>query len=109
MKVDSPVYTPTGEKPSIGDLFQLETAEKLIAEIDASDLPEDEKRFLRFAAYRHVVFDYRNIAEYYAHSSAKTQEMMENSALVIIDFNKAIELGFVQMTKDLAEAYQNAE
>lgn len=108
-KIESPVYIPTGPKPPIAELYDLETAEKLIAEIDASALPEDEKRFLRFAAYRHVVFDYRNIAEYYAHSSAKTQEIMENSALVIIDFNKAIEKGFVQMTKDLAEAYKNEE
>ena len=108
-KIDSPIYNPTGDKPSLTDLYQLETAEKLIAEIDASDLPEDEKRFLRFAAYRHVVFNYQNIAEYYAHSSAETQDLMENSALVIIDFDKAIERGFVQMTKDLAEAYQNED
>ena len=31
---------------------------------------------------------------------------MEKSALVIIDFDKAIENGFVKMTRDLAESYK---
>ncbi len=62
---------------------------------------------MKLAAYRHVVFNYQNIAEYYAHSSPETQNLIENSAMVIIDFNKAIERGFVKLTEDLAEAYKN--
>ncbi len=32
-------------------------------------------------------------------------QLMEESALVIIDFDKAIELGYVQLSKKLAELY----
>jgi hypothetical protein len=31
---------------------------------------------------------------------------MEDSALVIIDFDKAIENGYVKLTKDIAAAYE---
>lgn len=30
---------------------------------------------------------------------------MENSALVIIDFNKAIELGYVKLSEEIKEQY----
>jgi hypothetical protein len=32
---------------------------------------------------------------------------MEDSALVIIDFNKAIELGFVNLSEEIAQQYQS--
>ena len=45
------------------------------------------------------------IAEFYAHSNNIIQNLMENSALVIIDFNKAIELGYVCLKKELSDSY----
>jgi hypothetical protein len=33
------------------------------------------------------------------------QEQMENSALVIIDFEKAIELGYVKLSEEIASQY----
>ena len=50
-------------------------------------------------------FDYGKIAEFYAHSNNIIQNLMENSALVIIDFNKAIELGYVCLKKELSDSY----
>lgn len=48
---------------------------------------------------RHVVFNYRNIAEYYAAASPAMQGLMEDSALVIIDVDRAIANGFVNLSK----------
>jgi hypothetical protein len=42
---------------------------------------------------------------YYAHSSEKMQGLMEKSALVIIDFNKAIESGYVKLCDDIRNQY----
>jgi hypothetical protein len=81
----------------------------LIEKIHAAELPHEIETFLEFAAQRHTVFSYEKIAEYYAHAPKEVQELMEDSALVIIDFKKAIEHGFVQLTKDLAEAYSDDE
>lgn len=104
-KITSPVYEPKGEQPALADLINTTKTDELIAQIDASNLPDDEKTFLRLAAHRHVVFDYARIAEYYAHATKEAQELMENSALVIIDFNKAIEQGYVQLSDEIREEY----
>lgn len=104
-KIESPIYTPKGPKPKITDLYDKSKTDKLISDIECSSLSDDEKEFLKLAAQRHIVFNYQNIAEYYSHSDKSTQDLMENSALVIIDYNKAIELGFVKLTKDIADTY----
>ena len=57
------------------------------------------------AASRHLVFDYSKIADYYSHSNKEMQELMEDSALVIIDFKKAIEDGYVKLTKEIADLF----
>ena len=102
-KIEAPLYTPKGEKPQITDLYDDSRTQALIVEIEASDLPSDEKRLLSIAAQRHTVLNFAKIADYYAHSDPAVQRLMEDSALVIIDFNRAIELGFVQMTERIAE------
>jgi hypothetical protein len=107
-KIDTPVYSPKGDKPELHTLVDLSKASQIISKIQAADIPEDEKRFLINAAYRHNVFDYHAIAEYYCHSSPVVQDLMEQSALVIIDFNKAIELGYVQLSKKLEGIYSES-
>lgn len=108
-KIQAPIYEPKGEKPSLGELMDQKKTMELSAEIESTDIPEELKTFLRAAAHRHTVFNYEKIAEYYAHAPADIQALMEKSALVIIDFGKAIENGFVAMTKEIAEAYPNEE
>lgn len=103
------IYTPKGEKPKIQDLCDTTKTMSLLEKIKAADLPDDIKHFLNLAASRHTVFDYGKIAEYYCHAPQPLQELMEESALVIIDFEKAIAQGFVQMTKELAEVYHDEQ
>ena len=105
-EVISPVYNPSDRKPTWGEMFDTKKCEELIAEIDRADIPEEVRHFLREAAHRHTVFNYSRIADYYAQADKSTQELMERSALVIIDFDKAIEYGFVKMTKELARLYK---
>lgn len=104
-KIVSPIYTPTGCKPAISDLYNLGRYQYLMKQIKGYDLDEQAKEFLQIAASRHIVFDYGKIAEFYAHSNNIIQNLMENSALVIIDFNKAIELGYVCLKKELSDSY----
>jgi hypothetical protein len=105
-KVEAPTYIPTGPKPGITELANQEKCKELQKRIDASDLPEDEKQFLRIAASRHIIFDYQQIAEYYAHSNKEMQRLMEESALVIIDFKQAVEKGFVKLTDRIAGQFK---
>lgn len=104
-KISAPTYTPKGIKPTIDRLFDTTKTKKLIAEIDASSIPDDEKQFLKAAAQRHTVFNYEQVAEYYAQSSPEVQRLMEQSALIIIDFDAAIAGGFVKLSNAIREQY----
>lgn len=104
-KIKSPVYEIRGENPPVKELRDRTKADALRASITAADLPEDVARFLLDAAERHVVFQFDRIAEFYAHASPDVQALMEDSVLVIIDFNKAIEDGFVKLSDDIAAQY----
>tara|TARA_R100000458_G_C8277373_1_gene252876 strand:+ start:3305 stop:4036 length:732 start_codon:yes stop_codon:yes gene_type:complete len=104
-KIETPKYEPTGVKPGVQDLYNTEKADKLIEKIKAANLDKAEEAFLIHAAYRHTVFNYKNIAEYYIHSSKEVQELMEDNALVIIDFKKAIEGGYISLNEQITNNY----
>ena len=104
-KIKSPHYEITGDKPSDLELINDEKTQTLIQEIKNSNIDKKDKDFLIKAANRHTIFDYGKIAEYYAHSDKEVQDLMEKSALVIIDFNKAIEYGYVKLSNEVAEQY----
>ena len=105
-KIEVPIYEPKSDTPPpIADLVDINKTIQLLGKIDQSKIPEDVKEFLRLAAARHSVFNYERIAEYYSHAPKDIQELMEESALVLIDFKKAIENGFVAMSEKLIEAY----
>lgn len=102
-KIQSPVYEQKGLNPKVDELFDNSKTQELCNEIDKSEIPEDIKHFLKLAAERHTVFHFGNIAEYYAHAEASVQRLMEQSALIIIDFDQAIESGFVKLTEQLGQ------
>lgn len=103
-KIKAPIYEPKMEHPPpISDLLDATKTAELRAQIDAADIPADVAEFLRRAADRHTSFHFRNIAEFYCHADPEVQDLMERSGLVIIDFDKAVEYGFVRLSKRLAE------
>lgn len=102
-KVNIPQYQIKGENPPLYELFDREKTEQFIKNIEESSINDDEKRFLKYAAERHCVFNYSKIAEYYAHASQEMQRLMEEQALVIIDFENAIANGYVRLSKNMKE------
>lgn len=104
-KIEAPVYEPSGVSPNLSDCYDSTKTEELIEEIKEAELPDEVREFLIYAAYRHTEFNYGMIADYYCNATKEIQELFENSALVIIDFKKAIEKGFVRLTDELLEEY----
>ena len=103
-------YVPkTRCKPSEISLYNLEKYNNLVKEIKSKNLDSEIEKFLLYSATRHIVFDYQQIAEYYSHSDKEVQELMEKSGLVIIDFEDALENGFVKLQKNLEEIYENSK
>jgi len=104
-KIEAPIYEPKNAKPHLMELCDKSKTHRLIREIDMSTLSIEEKTFLIDAARRHNVFNYEKIADYYSHSNKEMQNLMERSALVIIDFEKAIQLGYVKMCNEIRNQY----
>lgn len=96
--VQSPVYEVTGECPAINELYDEKKTKALKRNIKKANIPDDIRRFLNSAAERHTAFNFKNIAEFYAHADEEVQALMEESVLIIIDFDQAVEAGFVQLT-----------
>lgn len=104
-KIDAPIYEPSDQKPIPSELRDRTKADQLIKEIKKAKLSKEIEDVLCDAAERHVVFRFDKLADFYAHSSQDIQNLMEESALVVIDFNKAIENGFVNLESNLDEAF----
>lgn len=104
-KISLPIYEPKRTKPHILELCDTSKYERLKHEIYASNLPDEEKRFLFILATRHIVFNYEKIADFYAHSNKDIQYFIERSAAIVIDFDKAYSYKYVQLANDIANQY----
>ena len=98
----SPIYKVRGKKPSFSKMFDVTRATEVREKIEAANLDKATKEFLMEASTRLVKFNFANIAEFYAHADKKVQRLMEEMALVIVDADRAIELGYLTMTKEIA-------
>lgn len=105
-KIEIPIYPCDNPKPELSECFDSQKCQELIDEIEKSDeATEEEKTFLKMAAFRHCVINFEKVADYYAHSSKALQELFENNALVLVDFNKAVEHGYIVLTDELRKSY----
>ena len=107
--ISIPQYEVKGDRPFIEELYSNEKVIKLLEHIKKSGVSENEKKFLTIAAYRHYVFNYSRIAEYYASASKEMQELMEESALVIIDIDDAIKNGYVKYSKRIQQIIEDSK
>ena len=105
-KIPAPIYEPKNKKPDILLLVDRSKADKLVLKLSKANITNAEKQFLFAAAQRHNVFNYKLVADYYAHSGKEMQALMEDSALVIIDFAKAIENGYIDFNQEIEELYK---
>lgn len=106
-KTDIPIYEIKGKKPSIEKCIDLKNVTDKLTLIDKSNITDEQKAMLKACAYRFADINYQNMAEYYVHSDKEMQELMESLALVIVDFDKAVELGLVKMDKKMKEIYDD--
>ena len=98
-----PQYEPSNECPDVESLYDLSKYSKLVAKINKSNVSESDKKFLKYAASRHIAFNYSKIADYYAHADAEMQDLMEESALVILDMDDAIANGYVVLSEKMKQ------
>jgi len=104
-KIKIPIYEPKKKCPHVLELVNHKKTKKLIRDIENSTVTDREKEFLIKASQRHLVFNYESCADYYAHASKEMQKLMEDSALVLVDFERAIELGYIKFSKEIKNQF----
>lgn len=109
IKTDIPQYEIKGEEPLLEELINENKTNELINKIKKSNTSEENKQFLIKSAQRHLTFNYSKIAEFYAHQDKEMQELMEESALVLIDYKDAIKNGYVKLSKILEAIFEECE
>lgn len=113
LNIKSPIYEAKGECPDVSELWDDRKAQIYVSRINKAfeegNITEEEKNFLIGATTRLNIFFYDKIAEYYCHSNSVMQDLMEQLALVIIDYDKAIENGYVKLSKAIQEKLLSGE
>lgn len=108
-KLGSPIYKVRGVKPSLKEVYDETKTKELIVSVKAAKLPKEIEEMLVAASHRHTKFNFAKLAEYYAHAGKKVQDLMEDTALVIVDYDKAIEHGYVKLTSDILELVKDGQ
>jgi hypothetical protein len=104
-KIKVPVYEPKNKQPKLRELHKIEKYKELCENINNSGVSDEEKEFLRLAAARHIKFSYSKVADYYAHATPEMQQLMEDSAMVIIDLGSAVRNGYVRVCEQIRQQY----
>jgi hypothetical protein len=99
-----PMYEPGDIIPEISELYDTEKSDTLKGEILEHNFPSEIENFLLAAADRMTVFYFDKIADFYANSDRELQDVFEMLALVIIDFQKAYENGYVVLSERIKKS-----
>lgn len=95
-------YAPTGADVCLEDCYDDSRYNEFINLIEQSKLNDEMKSFLKLAASRFIVFNYKNIAELYCSKCSKLeQDVFEKLSLVIVDFDDALKNGLVRLSETL--------
>lgn len=91
-----PKFEPDGTNVELEDCVNVDRYIFLLKDIDVKlkekKITEIEAKFLKMCATRWLKFDYENVAQYYASkASPEFQRCLEQSAMILIDIDKAFE------------------
>lgn len=94
LDVSIPYYTPAEKCPEASNLADLSEVGELVEEIYQADIKDaDLRELLLCRASFFAEFDFQKIADYYAHTDKKVQELMRRLGLVIVMPKEAYEKG----------------
>lgn len=116
-KIKLPIFDPTGKQVTLEECVNVDQFVKYMDEIDKykseNKINEQQYKFLKLAASRFIVFNFENIAEYFCQTNADMQRIMQDLALVLIDYDDALKasvvdcVDFTNKILGIQERYKN--
>lgn len=98
-KIKLPIFDPTGKQVTLDECVNVDQFIKYMDEIDKykseNKINEQQYKFLKLAASRFIVFNFENIAEYFCQTNSDMQKIMQDLALVLIDYDNALKASVV--------------
>lgn len=110
LEIKAPIYVPQEEKaPDLQKCYNTQKMQELQQKIKKykHKLPKETYDFFIETSHRFVEYDFSNIAEFYTHQTAETQEIMEDLVLIIIDADKAIQKGILKINNEYINDIMN--
>lgn len=99
-KIKLPIFDPTGKQVTLEECVNVDQFVKYMDEIDKykseNKINEQQYKFLKLAASRFIVFNFENIAEYFCQTNSDMQKIMQDLALVLIDYDNALKASVVE-------------
>jgi len=95
-KIKIPKFEPDDRNIQLEDCVNVDKYNELIRrinkELNDGNITDYEAKFLKLCATRWIIFDYSNVAQYYATNASETmQRLLEQSTMVLIDIDKSFE------------------
>jgi hypothetical protein len=106
-KIGSIFYEPKNKKPELKSLYDDQKYVDLKTAIDQSTVDDETKKFLTLCATRHIRFRFDRIADFYAHSDEITKKLLRDQLAVIIDYDQAIEQGYIDLNEKINKLRQS--
>jgi len=99
-KIKLPIFEPSNRNVTLDECVNVDQFVKYMEEIDRykseNKINEQQYKFLKLAASRFIVFNFENIAEYFCHANADMQRIMQNLALVLLDYDDALKTSIIE-------------
>lgn len=100
-KFSIPPFEPSDADYSLNDCIDVDRYVELLKSINQSlkdkEITESEARFLKICASRWIKFHYSKVAQWYAtKASSAMKDLLEKSAMILIDLDKATEYGIIK-------------
>lgn len=93
----SDIHYQPKETLNIESMLDISEYHNLCCMVDASDLSDSQKSFLKLAATRFIRFNYAKIADYYCSIDDTTmKDFIEKLHLVVVDKDSAIKNGYFE-------------
>lgn len=101
------IYEKQGDKPNINDLYSEDGVDEFRVKIENSNATQEEKEFLQKALTRFYKFNFKNIAEYYCHSSDDVKQLFAELLLVIPDGKRLLRNRLLKLDSLISEDFDD--
>lgn len=99
-KIKLPIFDPKGISVKLEECIDVSKFSEYMDEIELykkeGKIDDIQYNFLKLSATRFLKFNFENIAEYFCNANSDMQKIMQDLALVLIDYDGALKASIIE-------------